>query len=548
MSTVLTSFLLLGTLAAAAGVKPIPEPGTSSKGTPAGSPPHAMIGGEKEKSKPARGQGHFTIGKDTTYVTGPLDADGYVDYAAALNKRLNKGVTPANNANVLLWKAIGPHPEGATMPPEFFKLLSMAAPPANGQYFIPLAQFLKEDLKIETAQEMEAVLNQLTPAMERPWTAKDFPALASWLKANEKPLAVVTQASERPRYFSPLVPPPLNQQPAGLFVIPLPEVQTCRQLATALLARAMFRLDQGDTDGAWQDLLACHRLGLLVGRGATLIEGLVGLAIDATASRGELAFLDRARPDARRLKTCQRDLEALPPLPSMADKVDLVERFAYLDTILMMDRQGARFLEGFAGKGAEANLFTDLLLKDIDWDPALREGNRWYDRLAAAMREKDRAAREKKLEEIDKELKALRTRTMGYGGLARMFLAGPSEQGKAMGDALICLVAPAVQKVSTAADRTGQVEDNTLLAFALARYQRDHGRYPKELEALVPGYLARVPQDRFSGKTLVYHPAGDGYLLYSVGPNGKDDQGHGPTDTPPGDDLSVRMQPEVSGK
>src|SRR5262249_44673721 len=50
----------------------------------------------------------FTVGPRTTHVTGPLDRDGYVDYEAALNQLLSAGVTPANNANMLFWKAIGP--------------------------------------------------------------------------------------------------------------------------------------------------------------------------------------------------------------------------------------------------------------------------------------------------------------------------------------------------------------------------------------------------------------------------------------------------------
>ena len=48
----------------------------------------------------------FTISKETTFVTGPVDKDGYIDFAAALNERLGKGVTAENNANVLIWKAI----------------------------------------------------------------------------------------------------------------------------------------------------------------------------------------------------------------------------------------------------------------------------------------------------------------------------------------------------------------------------------------------------------------------------------------------------------
>src|SRR5437870_5722081 len=61
---------------------------------------------EKEKKQKPR----FTISKETTYLTEPLDKDGYIDYRAALNKLLSKGVRPETNANVLLWKAIGPKP------------------------------------------------------------------------------------------------------------------------------------------------------------------------------------------------------------------------------------------------------------------------------------------------------------------------------------------------------------------------------------------------------------------------------------------------------
>jgi hypothetical protein len=44
----------------------------------------------------------FPVGKETTYVTGPLDEEGYIDYEAALNDRLGKGIAPEKKANVLL--------------------------------------------------------------------------------------------------------------------------------------------------------------------------------------------------------------------------------------------------------------------------------------------------------------------------------------------------------------------------------------------------------------------------------------------------------------
>ena len=50
-----------------------------------------------------------------------------------------------------------------------------------------------------------------------------------------------------------------------------------------------------------------------------------------------------------------------------------------------------------------------------------------------------------------------------------------------------------------------------------------------------------MPSDLFSGKALIYRPAKNGYLLYSVGLNGRDDGGRSSADTPPGDDPHVRM-------
>ena len=52
----------------------------------------------------------------TTFVTGPVDSQGYIDYEAALNQRLSEGITPQTNANVAILELLGPHPERADMP------------------------------------------------------------------------------------------------------------------------------------------------------------------------------------------------------------------------------------------------------------------------------------------------------------------------------------------------------------------------------------------------------------------------------------------------
>ena len=69
---------------------------------------------------------------------------------------------------------------------------------------------------------------------------------------------------------------------------------------------------------------------------------------------------------------------------------------------------------------------------------------------------------------------------------------------------------------------------NTLLevTLALRAYQLDHGQYPAQLSALVPGYLHAIPNDPFAlTGPLRYKLQGQQYVLYSVGPDGKDDGG-----------------------
>jgi hypothetical protein len=489
----------------------------------------------------------FTVSKETTYVTGPRDKDGLINYEAALNKRLGEAVKPADNANVLLWKAFGPHPEKATkMPAEYFALQGVQAPPEEGEYFSDLFQYLKEHLKGERPLGDDAIHDLIDRAAQRPWTAKELPHIAAWLKANEKPLTLVVEATKRPHYFSPLVSRRTKQGPSGLLGALLPGVQKCRDLARALTIRAMLRVGQGRYDEAWQDLLSCHRLGRLVAKGATAVEELVGIAIDTFGSGADLAFLEGCRLDAKQFKSCLRDLQKLPPMPAVADKVDFGERLFFLDTVMMINRYGIEYLEGTSeGKLPKAlGPQAMAVLANVDWDPALRNANRWYDRLAAAMRLNDRADREKQLDQVEKDLKELRSSVRASEALAKALCdeeTPAAARGKLIGDVLIGILMPAVRKVQQAEERSEQTQRNLHIAFGLAAYHRDQGRYPKGLAALAPAYLAQIPEDLFAGKALIYRPTKGGYLLYSVGVNGRDEQGRSYDDNPPGDDLTVRM-------
>ncbi len=64
------------------------------------------------------------------------------------------------------------------------------------------------------------------------------------------------------------------------------------------------------------------------------------------------------------------------------------------------------------------------------------------------------------------------------------------------------------------------------VSFALRAYYLEHGTYPATLAALMPVYLAAVPDDPFAATgSMQYLRKGTGYLLYSIGPNGTNNGG-----------------------
>ena len=67
------------------------------------------------------------------------------------------------------------------------------------------------------------------------------------------------------------------------------------------------------------------------------------------------------------------------------------------------------------------------------------------------------------------------------------------------------------------------------VAMAVERYRlANQGRLPASLSALTPKYLPAVPIDPFDGEPLRFKLLPSGYVVYSIGPDGTDDDG-----TPP---------------
>lgn len=90
------------------------------------------------------------------------------------------------------------------------------------------------------------------------------------------------------------------------------------------------------------------------------------------------------------------------------------------------------------------------------------------------------------------------------------------------------------RKISRRAKFLRTVFALTTLELALHAFRQKERRLPKTLDELVPEYLPKLPKDELSGKPFVYGIINGKVQVYSVGCNGRDDNGKG-------DDVTARL-------
>ena len=518
----------------------------------------AMAGGAvragQPKSRPASAPAtkpaevNIKIGRATTYILGPLNADGTVNYVVALNAEAAKGVTPDNNAAVLLLRALGPEVLDKSTRQRAFKALGIKPLPETGAYVTPIGKHAEphEPNDPDKARAFRDKLDDARGAARRyPWKTEDHPTIAAWLTSNAEPLAQVATASKRPRYYMPLVSP--ANPPRMLDTLKPSLVNSAHCLAEALRTRAMLKAGSGDSAGARGDLLTLHRLARCIARGPKVGDRLMAVGLDFRASTADMWMAVSGELPAAELMAYLADLEALPPLPGFPECVDRGERFFRLDFIQVCARQGLRkALLAYTGqemKGGDSDIrsvFASLAERRVDWNVVLASENRWIDRIVQAMSKKTFAQRRRATDALLAEAKQLRAQTTDRKKLAARIRAlegmapaeACAERGRMVADFLASvppldlpsemLSPPDHQALQDCAAMFGQLGR---LALALAAFKAERGEYPKALKELAPAYVRAIPPDLFIDKPLHYAREGKGYCLYSVGPNMKDDGG-----------------------
>jgi hypothetical protein len=513
-----------------------------------------------KKSKPP-----FTISKETTYLTEPLTEDGYVDYVAAINKRCSEGVTAENNAAVLLLEAIGPKTIKEEMRERYYQMLGVKAFPEQGDYFVPFWDFYEAKRPAtgnrpptqEDNTETQKACDLFYKTMEKPWTAEKHPLYAEWLKANRKPLEKIIAGTKRQKYYAPMIVEKVENYAPLISAAPIEMVQNARQCAYLLSYHAMYSIGEGKLEDAKQDLLACHRLARLVSQGPMLIDELVGVALEGMACQGDLILARSGKLSSADALAYMQELKKLPQLSGLTEKIDKYERIVVLDCTQMLTKNGSKtlflLLDGKVGKDDNPyrEYFYESLSSTLVWDEVMQSLNGRYDRIAKIQRKRTYAERANEWKKLESELRQLSQDARSLKNVGDALLAGKPLRtivSNKFGNIVAEFFIPALQVSIQTEERHMMHFEMAQIALALTAYRADTGSYPKKLADLKPKYLAEIPKDRFSDADLIYRHDGAGYILYSVGYNGKDDGGMSKFNDPPdedGDDLVVRTPKET---
>lgn len=471
----------------------------------------------------------FEISKQTTFVTRPVTAEGFVNLTAAINQKYSNGVDPGMNAAVPLIRCLGSKPGEIDLEGAFFEELGISTPSSDA-YFQNYENYLGS--QIGDQSEAEIVLDQISEAMLGPWTQCDNPKVYEWLGAQTRFLHQIEQSSKRPHYYRPLVGlsgNPSNGQ--GLFCVLLPDVYESRRVAEAFIARAMLYLGEGNTKNAWQDVITTIRLGRHIGSGPTLNEGLAGCAIESMGNSALIEIVQSTQLKESTFVDFANEYRQLPGRTRFSEKIAFFERLAMVDLINILangNEEANDVLQFVDGLPKLKKLVSQPWMLQCDYNEALRAGNGWYDQIEKILHIQSPVNRKPSLQLLKSKMKQFETDLKSSKIKVEIGLSKGERVGRIVGNLVVrqLLLESEWENAQSAEDQIIQKAINIKTLFALQEYRARTGGYPESLSQLVPENLESIPVDIFSNGHLAYQKTRKGFKLYSFGINQTDDSGN----------------------
>lgn len=367
----------------------------------------------------------------------------------------------------------------------------------------------KENAALRWIEAMDECVPPITTGLQAPWSeikmpprgrklsAADLQAAAEILEDNKESLALFRQAAALPKSRYPV---DLSQ---GVFA-DLPHLSLLKSAVNLLQLEALHHAQNGRGAEAAASIHAMIGAGRSLAQEPLLISQLVRAALDYLAGSATERVLNLTPLTEPQLAALQAAFAAA-ETPNLSTRALVGER-ACTATVLHAPEQ--------LTPPSNPQALQNSIATQQGFGSALMRGSGFFQRdlgfFLDAMATNIAASRL-----ADPDLFHSRTNTDAIAGRARRgyyIMSG--------------LTLPALAR-TTDRDVSHRARLRTVqTALAIERYRlASGGRLPATLEALVPKYLAALPVDPFIGEPLRFKPRAPGYVVYSVGEDGGDNDG-----------------------
>jgi hypothetical protein len=262
------------------------------------------------------------------------------------------------------------------------------------------------------------------------------------------------------------------------------------------MARAMLRLADGDTPGAWHDIDTLLRYGDKISdTPGPLVCRMVAMALFADASRATQRLMAEGDPDDALLTEIQGSLRSAIDLAPLSASIDAFESLSALDAITSM----------FANPSKPVSFFYWLPLpfriQAVDPNVPLADANRYLDAMVDAANQPTREARRQASQALQDELVA---RMNAPRGSRRRFQPWHEVVSEGVSRKTLGLILPDIKTQLEWDDRARAALVVADCAAALKRYRLATDKPPESLADLVPRYLPSIPVDPLTDTSVGY--------------------------------------------
>lgn len=338
------------------------------------------------------------------------------------------------------------------------------------------------------------------------------PEINAWIEDNREPLDLIRAATEY-EYRGLLK----IGDDYSLIGIQLPNLSAARELARVGLVEAKQAEQAGDYAAAWGAYRDNFAVGAQISQGPTLIENLVGMAVQRVTANSVLDSFELAGDDID-YAALAADLEdSFQPTRPIVECMQ-GERAMYLDMIQRVydvnPESGAYRVADTApetigrtlgmisddnGPGLET-LFLCYTLGRVGFEGMVRQGNEYYDGITTAM--------QMPYQEAMPVLRKLEARV--------------ADPGMQYGNPVLATMLPVLSNCFRNAARQDSLSNATRLVANLKAYRQQYGEYPESLDVFGD---AKMTVDQLTGGRFAYIRRGDDFELYSLGEDGIADGG-----------------------